>query len=358
LRTDGVNDLERRILTLVHTPDGEPYQQDAEGAVWRLYRFIENTKTYETIEGPTQAYEAARAFGQFQALLADLEGPRLHETIPRFHDTPHRYLALEDAIRNDSHDRSAGAAREIEFARSRRRSCGALHDLWQEGRIPERVVHNDAKLSNVLFDVNSGKGICVIDLDTVMPGLSLHDFGDMVRTMTTRVSEDEPDPAKITLDLSLFEAVAQGYLESTATMLTGEERRHLVMAGRLITLEQGVRFLTDHLQGDIYYHTARPHHNLDRCRTQFKLVELIEQSTTQMLISSMRKGRRRNRGPTNARPRVLHLQDLATGPFKHRDGDRVTTRLEDDLPRSLARAVQAVMVDDHVRANAEAAAVV
>jgi hypothetical protein len=282
LRADGVSDLERRVLTLLRSPDGQFYQKDAEGGVWRLYRFIENTRMHETIEAPAQAYEAARAFGRFQTQLADLGDPRLHETIPRFHDTPYRYVALEDAIRNDSHDRAAGAAREIEFARSRRGSCSALHDLWQEGRIPERVVHNDAKLSNVLFDVNSGKSVCVVDLDTVMPGLSLHDFGDNVRTMTSCAPEDEPDLAKITLDLSLFEAVAQGYLESTATMLTGEERRHLVTAGRLITLEQGVRFLTDHLQGDVYYHTARSNHNLDRCRTQFRLVELIEQSLTQM----------------------------------------------------------------------------
>jgi aminoglycoside phosphotransferase (APT) family kinase protein len=282
LRAEGVTEVERRVLTLLHTPGGQTYHQDAGGGIWRLYRFIENTETYETMGTPAQANEAARAFGAFQALLADLEGPRLHETIPRFHDTPHRYLALDDAITNDSRGRAAGAAREIEFARRRRRACGVLHDLWRDGHIPERVVHNDAKLGNVLFDATSGQGICVIDLDTVMAGLSVHDFGDMVRTMTTRSAEDEPEPAKVTLDLSLFEAVARGYLESTATMLTHEERLHLVTAGRLITLEQGVRFLTDHLQGDAYYPTTRSDHNLDRCRTQFRLVELIEESAERM----------------------------------------------------------------------------
>ena len=265
------------MLTLVPTHAGEPYHRDVDGSYWRLYPFIESTRVHEVVETAEQAREAGRAFGAFQRLLADLPGPRLHETIPDFHNTPLRFEALERAVQADACNRAAAAKAEIEFAARHRVLAGLLLDAHRRREIPERVVHNDAKISNVLFDQTTGEALCVTDLDTVMPGVALYDFGDMVRSMTCAAAEDETDLSKVEVRMPLFEALARGYLETAGAFLTPAERRQLVFAGKLITLEQGVRFLADFLNGDTYYKTQRPDHNLDRCRSQFKLLESIEQ---------------------------------------------------------------------------------
>lgn len=274
----GVPDGSRRGLRLVTARAGRPYHQDAAGAYWRMYHFIEHTTAREAPQTPAQAEQAGRAYGQFQQLLANLPPPRLHDTIPDFHNTPLRYATLDRAIAADAHRRAATAKAEIDFAQHRRPLATVLLDLHRRGQIPERAVHNDAKLSNVLLDEKTSEGLCVVDLDIVMPGLSLYDFGDMVRSMTCPAAEDEPDLTKVAVQPPLFEALARGYLATAGALLTSIERQHLIVAGKLITLEQGVRFLTDYLNGDTYYKTHRPNQNLDRTRVQFKLVESLEQS--------------------------------------------------------------------------------
>jgi len=277
LRSHGMPDVGRRVPTFIPAHDGAPYCRDEVGGWWRLQRFIERTRTYEAPQTPAHAEAAGRAYGEFQRLLTGLPGPPLHETIPDFHNTPLRYAALERAVAADVCGRVAEARSEIEFAFERRPLAGLLVGLQRAGALPERIVHNDAKLSNVLMDVATGQALCVVDLDTVMPGLSLYDFGDMVRSMTCPAAEDETDLSKVRVQMPLFAALARGYLRAARAFLNTTERAHLVAAGKLIALEQGVRFLTDYLSGDTYYKVHRPKHNLDRTRTQLKLVESIEQ---------------------------------------------------------------------------------
>ena len=271
-------DHSRRGLTLIPARDRRAWHCDLDGSYWRTYVFIENARTYDAVESPQQAFQAARAFGQFQKLLSDLPAPRLHDTIPDFHHTPARFAKLEAAIAADSANRARLARPEIEFALNRR----AMTRVVQAAGLPERVTHNDTKLNNVMLDDKTGEGICVIDLDTVMPGLVLYDFGDIVRTSTCPAKEDERDLSKVQMQLPMFEAVARGYLSTAAEFLTKAERQHLVFSGKLITFEIGIRFLTDYLEGDTYFKVHREGHNLDRCRTQFKLVESIEQQEDQM----------------------------------------------------------------------------
>lgn len=261
----------RRFLTLVPTHDGRSFYQEAAGNLWRLYIFIEKARTLEMVESPRQAYEAAKAFGRFQKLLADLPARQLHDTIPDFHHTPKRFADLERAIEADAANRARLARAEIDFALKHKAICGVLLDAG----LPERVTHNDTKLNNVMLDDATGEGICVIDLDTVMPGLAPYDFGDMVRTMTSPAAEDERDLSKVRMQFPMFEALARGYLESAADFLTPAERTLLPAAGKVITFENGIRFLTDFLAGDTYFKVHRQGHNLDRCRTQFRLVESI-----------------------------------------------------------------------------------
>jgi aminoglycoside phosphotransferase (APT) family kinase protein len=282
LKTQGASDVSRRVLTLIPTHEDEPCYRDDAGSYWRLYRFIENTRVHEAVETPEQAAHAGRMFGAFQLQLADLGGPRLHETIRDFHNTPLRYEALDQAVECDSCNRAAAAKAEIELAERHRALAGVLLDLHRRGEIPERVVRNDAKITNVLFDVATGEALCVVDLDTVMPGLSLYDFGDMVRSMTCTAAEDETDLSRVEVQMPLFEALTRGYLEAAGGLLTPTEGEQLVFAGTLITLEQAVRFLTDFLNGDTYYKTQRPNHNLDRCRNQFRLLESVARYEAQM----------------------------------------------------------------------------
>jgi len=268
-------DIHRRTLTVVPTRGGDPYLFDGD-AYWRCYLFIGGARTYDVIEKPEHAREAARAFGAFQRDLEDLPGPRLHETIPDFHHTRARFDALRRAVEEDPLGRAAAAGPEIGFAMERESMVDVLLDLQAAGELPERITHNDTKLNNVMLDDRTSEGICVIDLDTVMPGLALYDFGDMVRTATSTSNEDERDLSRIQSDPGMFRALVEGYLSSTRGMLTPKEIELLPFSGRLITFETGLRFLTDHLTGDHYFKTRHDGHNLDRCRTQFQLVRSLE----------------------------------------------------------------------------------
>ncbi len=273
----------RGALQVIKTHENSPFLHDEDGNYWRSYIFIENAKTFDIIETPEQAYQAAKAFGRFQTTLVDMPGGRLLETIPDFHNTPKRYEALEEAIEKDVCNRAASVKEEIEFALGRKDAAGLLIGLCEKGEIPERITHNDTKLNNVMIDDESGEGICVIDLDTVMPGLVHYDFGDLVRTSTSPAAEDEKDLSKVTMQMHMFEALIKGYLESANEFLTPLEKKYLPFSGKLITLEIGVRFLTDYLAGDVYFKIHREEHNLDRCRTQFKLVKSIEEQEDEMM---------------------------------------------------------------------------
>lgn len=276
LAAEGAGDLDRRTLTLVPALDGASFWRDPEGSCWRTYVFIEGATSHDVITDPRQAREAAAAFGRFQRMLLGLPGPRLVETIPDFHNTPVRFAALEKAIAADAAGRAASARAEIEFALARKPIVSTLIDLQKAGAIPERITHNDTKVNNVMLDDRTGEGICVIDLDTVMPGLVLYDFGDMVRTCTSPAAEDERDLSKVTMRLGVYRELVEGYLSTAGSFLHAAERENLAFSGRLITFEIGIRFLADYLAGDVYFKVHRPGHNLDRCRTQFKLVESIE----------------------------------------------------------------------------------
>lgn len=285
IRTAGEPDADRRALTLIPTRDGRNWLVDPQGETWRAYRFIERAHTYDTATSVEQAFQAALAFGIFQQQLASLPPPRLQDTIPHFHHTPRRFFALEHAVAADVKGRAAQARPEIEFALARKSITNVLLDAG----LPERITHNDTKFNNVLLDDTTHEAICVIDLDTVMPGLALYDFGDMVRTTTSPAEEDERDLAKVTMQFPLFEALVRGYLQATRGFLTQEEKQYIAFSGKLITFEIGIRFLADYLAGDTYFKVHREGHNLDRCRTQFKLVESIEQQEERMnrLVESM-----------------------------------------------------------------------
>jgi hypothetical protein len=283
-RKIGSVDGGRRVLTLARArpgrpgQNGRPWLMDEDGGFWRMYEFIEGARSYDVVENAAQAYEAARAFGEFQGMLADLPPSRLRETIPGFHNTPRRLGALKRAIETDALGRSEGAEREIAFALERE----SVTRLLVEAGLPERVTHNDTKMSNVLLDERTGKRICVIDLETVMPGLAPFDFGDMVRTMSCRAAEDERDLSLVRMEMEMFEALARGYLSVAGGFLLDLEKRVLVQAGRVITLEQGIRFLTDYLEGDTYFKVHRVGQNLDRARAQFRLVESLEEHAAAM----------------------------------------------------------------------------
>ena len=276
LEQAGEPDAERRTLRLIPTRQSKAWHIDAAGNRWRCYHFIEGATGHDVVRSPEQAYAAAHSFGAFQSLLADLPGGRLHETIPDFHHTPSRFARFQQALAQDAHGRAAAAVPEIAFALARAHEVSVVVDALRDGTLPERVTHNDTKLNNVLLDDITQEGICVIDLDTVMPGSVLYDFGDLVRTSTSPAAEDETDLAKVRMQLPMFEALVKGYLESTRGFLTPKEKELLPFAGKLITFEIGLRFLTDWLEGDTYFKIKRPTHNLDRARTQFKLVESIE----------------------------------------------------------------------------------
>lgn len=269
-------------LHVIPTHGGENLHCDPAGGFWRCYNFIERASTHDNLQHPAQAREAARAFARFQQMLANLPGARLHETIPYFHHTVRRFADLRAAVAADRQGRAAGASEEIRFAFSREALAGVLLDLHARGDIPERITHNDTKLNNVMLDDVTGHGSCVIDLDTVMPGLTLYDFGDLVRSATNTAAEDETDLSRISLSLPVFSALLQGYREGSDHLLNAAETAHLCVAARLITFEVGIRFLTDHLNGDTYFKIRRPGHNLSRCRCQFALLRSMEDQESAM----------------------------------------------------------------------------
>lgn len=275
-------DASRRTLRVIPSLAGTPYHVDEEGGYWRCYPFIEGARTYDIIQSEAQAYEVARAFGEFQSRLSDLEGPRLAETLPDFHDTRARFDRLMTVAAADPQGRVNDVSAELDFVRHRESMTDVLLDLHRQGEIPERITHNDTKLNNVMIDDTTGLGICVIDLDTVMPGLALYDFGDMVRSATSPAAEDERDLSRVRMQMPMFTALARGYLSGAGSLLTPAERHYLPFSGKLIALEIGIRFLTDYLEGDVYFKTHRPGHNLDRARTQLALVCSIEDQEQDM----------------------------------------------------------------------------
>ena len=269
-------DLGGQTLNLFPARTGGSWVEDEHGAVWRCYNHIEGCVTYDIVENTRQAYQAAHAFGSFQDLVSDLDADSITETIPDFHHTRKRLARLMEVAAADPLGRLAAVRDEFDFIRRREALTGILLDRVKVGDIPVRVTHNDTKINNVMIDAASDEAVCVIDLDTVMPGLALYDFGDLLRSATSPAAEDETDLSKVQMQMPMFEALVEGYLDSAGAFINDTEIEHLAHAGKLMTLEVGLRFLTDFLEGDVYFKTHRPGHNLDRCRTQLKLVERIE----------------------------------------------------------------------------------
>lgn len=283
-------DVFRRVLTLVPCYDGRLWHEDPQGNHWRAYLYIEGAEAHSHVNSTALAEEAAKSFGRFQHLLADLPLPRLADTIPDFHHTRSRYLALMRAVEENRAGRREGIAAELDWCREREATVDVLLDAQAKGHLPERITHNDTKINNVMIDHQTGEGICVMDLDTVMPGLVLYDFGDLVRTTTISTAEDEQDTSLVQMRLPMFEALVRGYLASAGGFLTDAEIDHLAFSGKLITMETGLRFLTDYLNGDLYFKTRHPGHNLERFLVQARLVESIErqQGAMEDVVASLR----------------------------------------------------------------------
>lgn len=273
---------DRETINVIPTKDGRTYFKDSIGSYWRSYQFIEDAACFDKVEKPEDFYQSAVAFGRFQNLLSDFKADTLHETIVDFHNTPKRFTTFKEAVEKDICNRVASVQEEIDFVMQRADDMEICMDMLKRGELPLRVTHNDTKLNNVMIDNQTGKGLCVIDLDTVMPGLSIFDFGDSIRFGANTAVEDEKDLSKVSLDLHLFKQYAAGFLEGCNGSLTENELRMLPIGAKIMTLECGMRFLTDYLQGDVYFNIHRPEHNLDRCRTQFKLVEDMERKMEQM----------------------------------------------------------------------------
>ena len=275
-------DPERETLNIILTKDGANYLQDEAGDYWRSYVFIDDATCFDLVEKPEDFYNSAVAFGHFQQLLADYPAATLHETIKNFHNTVDRFHNFLKAVEEDVVGRAKDVQAEIEFVKAREADCHIICDALANGEIPLRVTHNDTKLNNVMIDNKTGKGLCVIDLDTVMPGSALYDYGDSIRFGASTAAEDEQNLDLVSCDMNLFEIYTKGYTEGCAGSLTEKEIRLMPMGAKLMTLECGMRFLTDHLQNDIYFKIHRENHNLDRARTQFKLVADMEAKWDQM----------------------------------------------------------------------------
>lgn len=275
-------DADRETLNYIKTRTGEPYFEDAAGSCWRCYNYIPDSVCIDTVPTVQDFYNSGKCFGHFLCELGDYPADTLHETIEKFHDTRKRYADFVRALERDVKGRAKGCGPEIAFARAHAEDCPVLMDLLETGRLPLRVTHNDTKLNNILFDKSTGEGLCVIDLDTIMPGLALNDYGDSIRFGASTAAEDEADLDKVHFSLELFEAYTKGYLEAAGAVLTDTEKQYLPWGAKLMTLECGLRFLTDYLQGDTYFKTSRPRHNLQRARTQFKLVAEMEQCWDEM----------------------------------------------------------------------------
>ena len=272
----------RETLTVIRDREGHSYFTASDGGAWRCYLFIENTVCYQTPENPGVFKAAAEAFGRFTRRLEKYPVHSLYETIKDFHNTRIRLEAFKRALEEDRLGRAEGCRREIEEILRRENDCSVIVELQGRGELPLSVTHNDTKLNNILMDPAAGKGICVVDLDTVMPGLSVNDFGDAIRFGASTAAEDERDLSLVNFSLPMFEAYADGYLQAAGSGLTAKEKEMLPWGARLMTLECGIRFLTDHLEGDGYFKIHRPGHNLDRCRTQLKLVSDMEGAWDEM----------------------------------------------------------------------------
>lgn len=266
----------RETLSLVKTGDGADFVTDAEGRAWRLMPFIENAECYQSAT-PELFAASGRAFGRFQYMLRDYPARTLHETIPHFHDTESRFEQFLAALEADKMNRAEGVSPEIQFILRRKADCGVALRALREGKLPLRVTHNDTKLNNILINRDTHEGICIIDLDTTMPGLAINDFGDSIRFGANHCLEDEQDLTKVNFDISLYEVFTRGFLEGARGSLTSAELEYLPWGARLMTLECGIRFLTDYLDGDHYFHVSHPRQNLDRARTQLKLVKDMEE---------------------------------------------------------------------------------
>lgn len=271
----------RKVLHLVKTKKGSSFLHHTDGSFWRVFRFVENSICLQAPESTEDFYQSAVAFGRFQQLLKDFPAHTLHETIPNFHNTADRYRIFKETLAADPMGRAKDVQKEIDFILAREQDAHTLVDLLAAEKLPLRVTHNDTKLNNVMLDASSRKALCVIDLDTVMPGSSLYDFGDAIRFGAATAAEDEKDLSKMEMRLDMFEAFTKGYL-SACPDLTEEERNQMPMGAKLMTLECGVRFLTDYLDGDNYFSTSYEGQNLDRCRTQLKLVADMESKWEQM----------------------------------------------------------------------------
>ena len=272
----------REVLNAIPAKDGKAYVIDEEGQYWRLLVYVTESMSYDQVERPEQFYDSAVSFGDFQYMLRDYPAETLHETIVNFHNTPDRFRQLTEAIENDVKGRLKEVGAEVEFARAREQFAWTLENAHKEGRLPLRVTHNDTKLNNILFDINTGKTLCVVDLDTIMPGYSVNDFGDSIRFGATTALEDETDLSKVNFDISLYELYVKGFIEGAKGGLTEGELEMLPIGAIMMTFECGMRFLADYLNGDTYFRIHRPSHNLDRCRNQFKLVSDMEAHLDQM----------------------------------------------------------------------------
>lgn len=275
-------DSARGTLQFLRTTDGAPFFTDSAGSCYRVCYYIDESVTFESVSNPKQFYEAARAFGRFQNMLSDFPSEQLYETIEKFHDTPSRVKQLQTAILNNAHDRLKECEEEVEYALQKAEEMGVVVDALKAGEIPYRVTHNDTKLNNVLFDKTTGQGICVIDLDTIMPGSLLYDFGDALRYGANTAVEDETGLENVTFDLTLFEAYTKGYAAELKHTITKEEKELLAYSAKLMTYECGIRFLTDFLNGDTYFKTKYDGHNLDRAKNQLKLCKDIDTKQAMM----------------------------------------------------------------------------
>lgn len=275
-------DCSRETLQVIETKKGGSYYRDENNNCYRMYLFIEDSASYDQVDSTETFYESAVAFGNFQALLAEYPAHKLHETIPHFHDTQKRFENFLTALEQDICDRAKEVPEEIAFVMDRKDEMDCLTRRLASGELPMRVTHNDTKLNNIMIDDATKKGICIIDLDTVMPGSALYDFGDSIRFGANTAAEDETDLSKVSLSLPLYEAYVKGYLEGCQGKLTALEKELLPVGAKMMTLECGMRFLTDYLQGDTYFRIHRPGHNLDRCRTQFALVADMEKKWNEM----------------------------------------------------------------------------
>ncbi len=271
-------DPERECLTVIKTYDNLPYYIDENGEYWRVYSFVDDSYTVDVVETPAQLESAGRGFGRFQQMLADFPMSELAETIPSFHDTELRLSQLEEAVAEDRCGRASSVADEIDFFRKRKEVMCSLVKMQKEGKLPLRVTHNDTKFNNILIDNKTNEALCVIDLDTVMPGLSVHDFGDAIRFAANSAEEDETNLEKVYLDKELYKAFTKGFISELAGFVTDEEIRLMPLGALVITLELASRFLADYINGDVYFKIHRDGQNLDRARCQMKLASSMEEN--------------------------------------------------------------------------------